>query len=225
MRRIGITFFLIFSLLAPTTALEAATIKSGSKCSKAGISQIQKGIRFTCVKRNKLLVWNNGVRVTTASPKPSPAATPIPTPSPSPTAPLTPTPTPTTSPSPSATPTPTSTPTTSPSASASPTTTPTPAQSPSSNPTTTSTSNNSSANSIKLTPELKFRSFDLKRCEVEITNYDSSFEWVVTSIIGEVKLVGKLITVENQNEFSGTTINVIARKPNVADGEASINCY
>ena len=215
MRKFGLAYFLIFSLLVPTSAIQAATLKPGSKCGKAGISQIQKGIRFTCVKRNKLLVWNNGVRVTTTSPKPSPAATPIQTSSPLPTA----------TPTPASTLTPTNAPTTSPSPTPTPTATPTPTQSASSNPTTSSTTNNSSTNSIKLTPELKFRSFDLKRCEVEITNYDSSYEWVVTSIIGEVKLVGKLITVENQNEFSGTTINVIARKPNVADGEASINCY
>jgi len=90
---------LLFSLsLIP--AYSATPIKSGSVCSKQGITKTYNGKRYTCIKSGKKLVWSKGITVKSSSPTPTP--TPSPTPSP--------TPTPTPSPTPSPTPTPTPTP-------------------------------------------------------------------------------------------------------------------
>jgi len=66
-------------LLALTTPLQAATPKAGAKCTKAGSTATSGGKKFTCVKSGTKLVWNKGVAIKTAAPKPS--ATPTPTPS------------------------------------------------------------------------------------------------------------------------------------------------
>lgn len=68
-------------------------------CKKVGQASTFKGIKYTCVKSGKKLVWNKGVAIK----KPAPVATPTPTPSPSPTP--EPTPTPTVTPTPTPTPT------------------------------------------------------------------------------------------------------------------------
>jgi hypothetical protein len=88
-----IAIALMLALAAP---VQAASPKAGAKCAKAGATATASGKKFTCVKSGTKLVWNKGVTIKAAAPKPSPVATPTPTPEPSPT--LTPTPKPTPSP-------------------------------------------------------------------------------------------------------------------------------
>jgi hypothetical protein len=91
--------FLIASLvvIAPVSIAQAA-VKAGATCTKAGTTSTVGGIKYTCIKSGKKLVWDKGVKVVAAA-KPSVAATPTPV--------ATPTPTPTPTPTQSATPTPT----------------------------------------------------------------------------------------------------------------------
>jgi hypothetical protein len=58
---------LLLSLAAP---LHAAVPKAGMKCSKAGVSSLSQGKKFTCVKNGKNLVWNKGIEVKKAAPIP-----------------------------------------------------------------------------------------------------------------------------------------------------------
>jgi hypothetical protein len=94
-------------LVLVSSPLQAsAAVKAGATCTKAGTTSTVKGIKYTCVKSGKKLVWNKGVKVVVAAtptPTPTVTATPIPTPSPTPTV------TPTATPTPSPTPTPTKT--------------------------------------------------------------------------------------------------------------------
>ena len=83
-------------LLVPIQFLNAATIKAGSTCPKLGQNQNANGLKYTCIKSGKKLVWNKGVVITkpTPTPSPTPTPTPSPTPTPNPTPSLSPTPTP-----------------------------------------------------------------------------------------------------------------------------------
>lgn len=62
-----------------------AAVKQGAVCKKAGITSIANGVKFTCVKSGKKLVWGKGVLVKQAAPKPAVAPTPIASPTPTPT--------------------------------------------------------------------------------------------------------------------------------------------
>jgi hypothetical protein len=64
-------------LLIALQAYAANPPKSGAMCSKAGSTQTNKGIRYTCMKSGKKLVWNKGIPV-----KVVPTESPTPTPSP-----------------------------------------------------------------------------------------------------------------------------------------------
>jgi hypothetical protein len=78
----------VFALVI--TPLNAtAAVKAGAACTKVGSTSTTAGLKYTCVKSGKKLVWNKGVKVIAAA-KPTTA--------------------PVVSPTPSATPTPTSTP-------------------------------------------------------------------------------------------------------------------
>ena len=82
------------SLVITTNAYGA--VKQGSSCKKVGTTTTVNGVKFTCVKSGKKLVWGKGVKVSLPTPIPSP--TPTPSSSATPTASTTPTPTPTTEP-------------------------------------------------------------------------------------------------------------------------------
>ena len=90
-----------FSVAISSTAF--AAVKPGSACSKIRSTSVLKGIKYTCIKSGRKLVWNKGSLIPV--PKVTPSATPTPTPTPTPSA--TPTPSPTPTPTPSPTPTPT----------------------------------------------------------------------------------------------------------------------
>jgi hypothetical protein len=95
-------------------SFSAVTPKAGAACSKVGKKQNFAGKTFTCVKKGKKLVWNQGVAIAkpapVISPTPSVSASPVPspTPSPTPTPNVSNTPTPSPTPTPEITPTPTS---------------------------------------------------------------------------------------------------------------------
>jgi hypothetical protein len=91
--------------LSNLSASAANLPKFGASCAKLGVGKTQtyKGLKYTCIKSGKKLVWSKGVPVT----KPQPTQTS----SPSPTISMTPTATPTPSPTPTPTSTPTPTPT------------------------------------------------------------------------------------------------------------------
>ena len=56
--------------------LNLAAVKTGSSCTKAGITSIASGKKYTCIKSGKKLIWNKGVAVAVT---PTPTPTPIPT--------------------------------------------------------------------------------------------------------------------------------------------------
>ncbi|MFM9151403.1 MAG: hypothetical protein ACKOPU_03915 [Candidatus Planktophila sp.] len=90
--KLGLVSALALSVLV--SAPSSAAIKAGSICKKAGLTTIESGRKYTCVKQGKKFVWNKGVIVKAAPASvPTPVATPSATPTPSPSA--TPSPTPT----------------------------------------------------------------------------------------------------------------------------------
>jgi hypothetical protein len=90
------------SLLITNSAYGA--VKQGSSCKKAGTTSTVKGLKYTCIKSGKKLVWSKGVKVSTPVPTPTATPTPTPTPTPSPTPTVTPSPTPTPTPTPTVAP-------------------------------------------------------------------------------------------------------------------------
>lgn len=86
---------LIVSLaLALIQPIAVASVKPGTMCKKLGQTSTTAGIKYTCIKSGKKLVWNKGVAVKRTTATPTPIATPIPTPSATPTATASPIPTP-----------------------------------------------------------------------------------------------------------------------------------
>ena len=75
----------IVVLLSLSSPVYAAAPKAGSKCTKAGQTSTSAGIKYTCVKSGKKLVWNKGVAVKKPAPVPSANPSPSETPTPSPT--------------------------------------------------------------------------------------------------------------------------------------------
>ena len=100
MRKVFIALNVLVLAISPLQA--SAAVKAGATCTKAGATSISGGMKFTCVKSGKKLVWNKGVKVAPAKPSPTPTPTPTPitTPEPTPVA------TPSVTPTPTATPTP-----------------------------------------------------------------------------------------------------------------------
>jgi hypothetical protein len=70
------------SLLITNSAYGA--VKQGSSCKKAGTTSTVNGLKYTCIKTGKKLVWSKGVKVPAPAPTPSATATPTATPSPTP---------------------------------------------------------------------------------------------------------------------------------------------
>ena len=63
----------IVVLLSLSSPVYAAAPKAGSKCTKAGQTSTSAGIKYTCVKSGKKLVWNKGVALKKAEPAPAPS--------------------------------------------------------------------------------------------------------------------------------------------------------
>jgi hypothetical protein len=60
-------------------SVASAAVKAGQSCSKAGATSTSKGIKYTCIKSGKKLVWNKGVKIIPVA-KPTPTPTPTATP-------------------------------------------------------------------------------------------------------------------------------------------------
>lgn len=74
-----ITPLVICTLITGGVSATAA-VKTGDKCSKAGVTSIVAGKKYTCIKSGKKLVWNKGVTIKPAlKPNSSPSPTPRPT--------------------------------------------------------------------------------------------------------------------------------------------------
>ena len=81
---------LLLVFFSPSTT--AAPPKPGATCSKAGITMTYQGLKYTCIKSGKKLVWGKGIKSgfnsnesggkSTSTPTPTP--TPMPTPTPTP---------------------------------------------------------------------------------------------------------------------------------------------
>ncbi len=81
----GLTLAVLISGVQP---LALAAVKAGQSCGKAGATSTSKGIKYTCMKSGKKLVWNKGVKIVPAvktTPTPTPTKTPEVTSSPTPT--------------------------------------------------------------------------------------------------------------------------------------------
>lgn len=75
-RQVAVTTALLLALsVADATA--AGTPRAGATCSKQGITQTAKGMKYRCIRSGGKLVWGKGVRITVT--KPSPTPTPSPT--------------------------------------------------------------------------------------------------------------------------------------------------
>jgi len=74
----------IVVLLSLTSPVHAAAPKAGTACKKAGQTSTSGGIKYTCIKSGKKLVWDKGVAVKKPVPVPSanPSTSETPTPSP-----------------------------------------------------------------------------------------------------------------------------------------------
>ncbi len=87
MKKLSILKILSFSLLASCTLAPAyAAVKAGDSCSKLNLTTKVNGIKYTCIRSGKKLVWSKGVRVvstptSTVTPSPKPTIVPTPTPS------------------------------------------------------------------------------------------------------------------------------------------------
>lgn len=85
MKRMALVFALIASLLTGTVAI--AAVKTGATCSKAGLTSVSSGIKFTCIKSGKKLIWDKGAKVkkpavavpeiSKPEPTPTPTSTPV----------------------------------------------------------------------------------------------------------------------------------------------------
>ena len=70
-------FFSILSLFLsiPIISVNAAA-KAGASCSKAGVTSVASGKKFTCIKSGKKFVWNQGEAVAASNPSPSATVNP-----------------------------------------------------------------------------------------------------------------------------------------------------
>jgi len=67
--RLALAIVLLLSLSSP---VHAAAPKAGTACKKAGQTSTSAGIKYTCIKSGKKLVWNKGVAIKKAEPAPVP---------------------------------------------------------------------------------------------------------------------------------------------------------
>lgn len=103
-RFISISLVFLFTITLFNLAFSASPIKTGQNCKAFKQTKTYQGMKFTCIKLGKKLVWSKGI--TARSPSPTPTATPKPSaaPSTSPTPSVSGSSTPTASPTPSPTP-------------------------------------------------------------------------------------------------------------------------
>ena len=79
-RRVGLICLSLFSSFP--IALAATPPKFGNTCPKSGVSQNYNGLKFTCIKSGKKLIWDKGIIIKKALTSPSASPTPVASPSP-----------------------------------------------------------------------------------------------------------------------------------------------
>lgn len=83
MRKVGVLVLAVAMFaIGAVPSIAAATAKAGTKCAKAGQTQIVGNKKFTCTKSGSKLTWNKGVTVPakatpTASASAEPSASPV----------------------------------------------------------------------------------------------------------------------------------------------------
>lgn len=87
MKRTATLLSVAVALALFTTSPSSAAIKAGAQCKKAGLTTIDSGRKYTCIKQGKKFVWNKGIPVKVdpekvQTPVPTPTPTPAPTPEP-----------------------------------------------------------------------------------------------------------------------------------------------
>jgi hypothetical protein len=102
MKRFTPLVLIAFLITLNPAPIAYAVVKAGAACTKAGTTSTVSGVKYSCVKIGKKLVWSKGVAVVK---KPTPAQTPavLPTATPTPTPSATPTVAPTPIPQPTQT--------------------------------------------------------------------------------------------------------------------------
>ena len=75
MKRLSVIALVGSLLLVAGTSPANAAIKAGDVCKKAGQISTVKGIKYTCTKSGKKLVWNKAAKVATPTPTPTPTPT------------------------------------------------------------------------------------------------------------------------------------------------------
>lgn len=85
MKRNGLITLVSATLLMIQAPADAAAPKAGAPCSKANQSQISNGVKYTCSKSGKKLLWKKVTKSSRPTMTPEPTASPSPTPTPSPT--------------------------------------------------------------------------------------------------------------------------------------------
>ena len=94
MKRLLATTLIGCLALSLNLSVATAAVKPGTTCKTLGQTSTSAGMKYTCNKSGKKLLWSKGVKVVAKTkPTPSPTPTPEPTPTPSPTPSPTPTPT------------------------------------------------------------------------------------------------------------------------------------
>jgi hypothetical protein len=95
-----LTVSVLILAMIPLSAFSAQKVSAGAPCTKLNSKATANNKTFTCIKKGKKLVWNNGVvnKVAAPSVTPTPSASPTPTPTVTPTPSASPTPTPTPTP-------------------------------------------------------------------------------------------------------------------------------
>jgi hypothetical protein len=95
MRKRLLVLLTVTLALACLEPVATAAVKPGTVCKKVGQTSTSSGIKYTCIKSGKKLVWNKGVAIKKPAPvaSPTPSATATPTPTATPTASAMPTPT------------------------------------------------------------------------------------------------------------------------------------
>ena len=84
MKRVSATIVIGCLVLTLNLSTATAAVKPGTTCKKVGQISNSAGIKYTCIKSGKKLLWNKGVRTKSASPNtqasssPSAGATPLP---------------------------------------------------------------------------------------------------------------------------------------------------
>jgi len=72
MKRVSVIALVGSLLLVAGTSPANAAVKAGDVCKKAGQISTVKGLKYTCTKSGKKLIWSKGVKTPTPTPTPTP---------------------------------------------------------------------------------------------------------------------------------------------------------